>query len=368
MGAILKKTPLYDVHIALGANMINFHGFLMPIQYDSIINEHKNVRNKAGIFDVSHMGEIVIEGKGAGKLVQWIVANDIDPLPDHGILYTPLCSNVGGIYDDALVYKYNSEKYMFVVNCSNIKKDFRWIKKFETYDTDIKDLSGQLALLAVQGPNSEKIIQKVFGKKCAALSRFQFKEITRKKMRLTVSRTGYTGEDGFEIITDKSYCMDLWKILLENGRDEGLRPTGLGARDTLRLEAGLLLYGSDINETTTPFEANIDWTVKLDKWDFVGKDSLSSQKEHGLKKKLIAFKMLDKSIPRAKNGVTGNGHIIGKVTSGTFSPTLGIGIGLGYVDINYTQINSWVEITIRRAKHPAVIVNTPFVPEPKKGP
>ncbi len=361
-----KKTPLYDVHVALGARIVDYHNFLMPLQYDGIISEHKNVRDNAGLFDISHMGEIVIEGKGATELVQRVITNDVSNLPDYKAAYTPICDDEGGIIDDIIVYKYNPEKYMLIVNCANINKDYKWINKFKADNTAINNLSDQIALLAVQGPKSEDIIRLVCGEECAALSRFQFAEVTKDKMRLTVSRTGYTGEDGFEIFADQSHCVDLWNILLEKGKDMGLKPAGLGARDTLRLEAGYRLYGNDIDDYITPLEANIDWTVKFNKADFIGKDSLLRLKKYGLKRMFVAFKMLDKGIPRTGNEITHNNNVIGKVTSGTFSPTLETGIGFGYVLKRFAEDKSQVNIKIRDKEYPADIVNTPFITKNKE--
>lgn len=357
----IKKTPLYDVHIVFGAKIIDFYHYKMPLQYDSIISEHKSVRNNAGIFDISHMGEIGIDGKGATELVQKIITNDVSNLPDYKAVYSPICDEEGGTMDDIVVYKYNPEKYMFVVNCATTKRDFKWINKFKAENTNINNLSDQISLLAVQGPKSEEIIRLVFGEKCASLSRFQFIEVTENDMKPTVSRTGYTGEDGFEIFVDKSHCVDLWNILLENGKGMGLKPAGLGARDTLRLEAGYLLFGYEIDDFTTPMEAGIGWTVKFDKPDFIGKDALLRSKKFGSKRKLIAFKMINKGIPRTDNEIIYHNNVIGKVTSGTFSPTLGIGIGLGYVLKHIAEHKHPLSIRIRDKDYPAEIVNTPFI-------
>ena len=357
----IKKTPLYDAHIELGAKIVDYYSFKMPLQYDSIISEHKNVRNGAGIFDISHMGEILIDGKGATGFVQKIITNDVGNLPDGKAVYSPICDEEGGTIDDVIVYKYNSERYMLVVNCGTTKRDLKWINEFKTDDTNINDLSDKLSLLAVQGPKSEEIIRLVFGEKCTSLSRFQFIDVTENEMKLTVSRTGYTGEDGFEIFVSNSNCVKLWNILLEKGKDIGLKPTGLGARDTLRLEAGYLLYGNEIDDFTTPMEAGIGWTVKFDKRDFLSKDSLLRQNKYGLKRKLIAFKMLDKGIPRTDNEIVHCDNVIGKVTSGTFSPTLEIGIGFGYVLNRIAEQKSEISVRIRDKDFPAEIVSTPFV-------
>ncbi len=356
-----KKTPLYDVHVDLGAKIEDLHSFLMTIQYDSILREHNSVRNNAGIFDISHMGELFIEGKRATDLVQKIITNDVSNLPDYKAVYSPICDEEGGTLDDVIVYKYNTEKYLLVVNCANIIRIDKWINRFKTDETIINNKSDQMSLLAVQGPKSEEIIRAAIGDESASLKRFQFNEITENKMELTVSRTGYTGEDGFEIFVNNAHCIDLWKSLLEHGKGAGLKPAGLGARNTLRLEAGYLLYGYDIDDFTTPLEAGIGWAVKFEKTDFVGKNSLLRLRKYGLKRKLIAFKMLDKGIPGTDNDITYQNNVIGKVTSGAFSPTLKIGIGIGYVLKHVAEHKRQINIKIRDNELPARIVSTPFV-------
>ncbi|GAX59928.1 aminomethyltransferase [Candidatus Scalindua japonica] len=361
MENLLKKTQLYDVHVDLGAKIVDYYNFKMPLQYDSIISEHKCVRSNAGLFDISHMGEFVIDGKGATDFVQKIITNDVKHLQDCTAVYSPICDEEGGTIDDIIVYKYTSEKYMFVVNCSTTKRDLKWINKHKTEDINIYNKSDQISLLALQGPRSEEIMRLIFGDKCASLSRFQFIEINEHEMKPTISRTGYTGEDGFEIFVDNSHCIKLWDLLLEKGKKMGLKPAGLGARDTLRLEAGYLLFGHEIDDFTTPFEAGIGWTVKFDKPEFIGKEPLLRSKKYGSKRKLIAFKMLDKGIPRTDNEIVLNGNVIGKVTSGTFSPSLQIGIGRGYVLKHIAEHKSQISIRIRDKDFPAKIVSTPFV-------
>ena len=354
----IKKTPLYDEHVDLGAKIVDYYSFKMPLQYDSIISEHKSVRNDAGLFDISHMGEIVIEGKEATEFVQKVITNDVSNLPDYKAVYSPICDEEGGTIDDIIVYKYNSEKYMFVINCATTKRDLKWLIKHKTEDININNVSDQLSLLAVQGPKSAEIMQLVFGEKCTSLSRFQFTELTENEMKPTISRTGYTGEDGFEIFVDKSHCVELWNILLKKGKEMGLKPAGLGARDTLRLEAGYLLFGNEIDDFTTPIEAGIGWTVKFNKPDFIGKDALKRSIKNGSKRKLIAFKMIDKGIPRTNNDIVYRDNVVGKVASGTFSPTLEIGIGTGYVLTHIAEHKSKISIRIRDTDFPAKIVNT----------
>ena len=362
----IKKTPLYDEHVDLGAKIVDYYSFKMPLQYDSIISEHKSVRNDAGLFDISHMGEIVIEGKEATGFVQKVITNDVSNLPDYKAVYSAVCDEEGGTIDDIIVYKYNSEKYMFVVNCATTKRDLKWINKHKPENININNVSDQLSLLAVQGPKSAEIMQLVFGEKCTSLSRFQFTELTENEMKPTISRTGYTGEDGFEIFVGNSQCVELWNLLLEKGKDIGLEPAGLGARDTLRLEAGYLLFGNEIDDFTTPIEAGIGWTVKFDKKDFLSKDTLLRQNKNGINRKLIAFKMLDKGIPRTDSEIVHNNNVIGKVTSGTFSPTLEIGIGFGYVLNRIAEEKSEISIRIRDKDFPAEIVSTPFVTQGEK--
>ncbi len=287
-------------------------------------------------------------------------------ISEYKAVYSPICDEEGGTIDDIIVYKYNPDKYMLVVNCATTKRDIKWINKFKTENVNINNVTDQLSLLAVQGPKSEEIIRLVFDEKCASLSRFQFSEVTENEMKPTVSRTGYTGEDGFEIFVDNSHCVELWNILLEKGKDMGMKPAGLGARDTLRLEAGYLLYGNEIDDFTTPFEAGIGWTVKFDKPDFIGKESLLRAIKSGSKRQLIAFKMLDKGIPRTDNDIVYNSNVIGKVTSGTFSPTLEIGIGLGYVLKHIAEHKKHINIKIRERDFPAKIVQTPFTIEDRE--
>ena len=354
----IKKTPLYDEHVDLGAKIVDYYSFKMPLQYDSIISEHKSVRNDAGLFDISHMGEIVIEGKEATEFVQKIITNDVSNLPDYKAVYSAVCDEEGGTIDDIIVYKYNSEKYMFVVNCATTKRDLKWINKHKPENINITNVSDQVSLLAIQGPKSAEIMQLVFGEKCTSLSRFQFTELTENEMKPTISRTGYTGEDGFEIFVDSSHCVELWNILLKKGKELGLKPAGLGARDTLRLEAGYLLFGNEIDDFTTPIEAGIGWTVKFNKPDFIGKDALKRSIKNGSKRKLIAFKMIDKGIPRTNNDIVYRDNVVGKVASGTFSPTLEIGIGTGYVLTHIAEHKSKISIRIRDTDFPAKIVNT----------
>lgn len=380
------KTPLYDAHVCLGARMVGFHGFLMPVQYTGIIEEHICVRNNAGIFDLSHMGEIEVIGKGALPYLQKLVTNDVGRLTDGGGLYTPICNEHGGIIDDAIVYRLGREKFFLVVNCANIKKDLEWMlkirhllggKKHAIHDVEIVDKSNETALIAIQGPLSDAIVGRGVLQYAPArqLKRFHIREFKIKDTSVLISRTGYTGEDGFEVFLHPEYAEKIWDLLLSVGQKQGLKPVGLGARDTLRLEACLLLYGNDIDETVSPLEARIGWTIKFDKGDFIGREALLTQSRGGvapplLKKKLIGFEMIDRGIPRTGNPIiTPNSELatpnyIGKVTSGTYSPSTKKNIGIGYVEADYSTIGTSIGIKIRDNVYRAVVVKTPFYKSP----
>ncbi|HLG30786.1 MAG TPA: glycine cleavage system aminomethyltransferase GcvT, partial [Candidatus Brocadiales bacterium] len=297
----MKKTPLYDAHVRLGARMVDFHGFLMPLQYTGIIEEHICVRNSAGIFDLSHMGEIEVSGKGALDYLQKLVTNDVGRLVDGGALYTPICNEHGGIVDDVIVYRLSSEKFILVINCANTTKDWEWMEKHAGQEVEIANKSNETALIAIQGPFSESILKEVTTNEIAQLKRFNIKESRINDTPCLISRTGYTGEDGFEIFLHPEHAEKIWDLLLSVGQKQGLKPVGLGARDTLRLEACLLLYGNDIDETTSPIEAGIGWTVRFDKGDFIGREVLLTKKINGIKRRLVGFEMLDRGIPRAGN-------------------------------------------------------------------
>ncbi|MGR3309390.1 MAG: glycine cleavage system aminomethyltransferase GcvT [Candidatus Brocadiales bacterium] len=391
------KTPLYDAHVRLGARMVDFNGFLMPIQYTGIIEEHLCVRNNAGIFDLSHMGEIEVGGKGALPYLQKLVTNDLGRLSDGEALYTPICNEHGGIVDDTIIYRLSSEKFLLVTNCANTTKDLEWIKKHAGQGVEINDKSDETALIAIQGPLSESILSEITttsqsppsqggGKEevkhstnddITQLRRFSIKEFKVNNMPVLISRTGYTGEDGFEIFLHPEHAEKAWDLLLTAGRGYGLKPVGLGARDTLRLEACLLLYGNDIDETTSPLEAGIGWTVRFDKGDFIGKETLLTQSSGTarrattkIKRKLIGFEMVDPSkrqpIPRTGFPImTPDSRLptpdsIGKVTSGTYSPSTKKNIGLGYVKVDYSPIGTSIGIKIRDNVYKAVVVKTPF--------
>lgn len=357
----MKKTPLYDVHLKMGAKMTGFEGWILPVQYSSIIQEHQTVRKKAGLFDVSHMGKIMIKGDGSYDLIQALITNNIADMKDYQAVYSPLCYPDGGIVDDILVYKFNSGEYLLVTNASNTEKDLRWImQNAEGKNVLISDVTYKYVQIALQGPGSESILQKLTNKRLDRIKFYHFTLASVQGIEVILSRTGYTGEDGFEIYTESEYAESIWNLLLEYGRDEGLLPAGLGARDTLRLEASLPLYGQEISQHITPLEAGITRFVKFDKDEFIGKDALVRQKEEGISRKLVGFEMMEKGIPRSHYDVFVGGKTAGFVTSGSYSPTLNKTIGLAMVGKEFSKEGEEIDIAIRNRKIKARVVKTPF--------
>jgi len=359
----VKKTALYEEHKSLDAKMIDFGGWQMPVQYSGIIDEHKAVRNKAGIFDVSHMGEILISGKEALDLVQKLITNDASKLTNGDVLYTPMCYQDGGIVDDLLVYRTDVDQFLLVVNASNTTKDLRWVKKnAELFEqAEVEDKSDYYALIALQGPISREIIQPLLEEDISNLKYYTFIETDIEGVRAIVSRTGYTGELGFEVYLKTEDAVKVWNAMLKEGSDKGLKPAGLGARDTLRLEKALCLYGNDIDETTNPLEANLGWTVKFDKEDFNGKEALEKVKEDGVKRTLVGFIMQERGIPRHGYEIKVDGEVVGEVTSGSYSPTLDENIGLAYVDKKLAEEDTELDVCIRKREVKAKIFKTPFI-------
>ncbi len=373
----VKKTPLHEIHVQAGARMVDFHGWEMPVQYAGVVGEHRQVREHAGLFDVSHMGEILVFGSKATEYVNHLVTNDVASAEEGQCVYTPMCNEDGGVIDDLLVYKYNSGHYMLVVNAGNAEKDLEWIKSRvkdvaddvgkracepddENHEAElcVRDVGENTALIALQGPESEAMLQKLTDYDLSGLNGFRFKEdITLAgDVKALVSRTGYTGEEGFEIYVNDEDAVDAWKAVAE----AGAKPAGLGARDTLRLEAGLMLYGNDLTEYTTPMEAAISWTVKLGKKEFIGKDELLRQHADGVGKKMAGFELLEKGVPRKDYRIELDGDEVGYVTSGTMSPTLGKGIGLGYVKPEYAEAGIIFDVVIRDTAYKARVVEIPF--------
>lgn len=353
----MKTTPLCEEHQKLGAKMIEFGGWLMPVYYTNVIDEHITTRTKAALFDICHMGEIEIRGKDSFRLINWLITNDLKNLPPNKAFYTSMCNEKGGIIDDLFVYCFSKERYMLVVNASTKDKDMVWIKSHSRgFDVDIHDRTGSLAKLDLQGPNSEKILQKMTTSDLSVLKRFHFIESSVSSAKAIISRTGYTAEDGFELYFSADKAVKIWNLLLEAGKPFGLKPAGLGARDTLRIEACYPLYGHEISEEITPYEAAIDFVVKLDK-EFIGKKALESLKPT---RKLAAFEMVDYSIPRSGYEIFKGSSRIGIVTSGTMSPTLKKGIGLGLINIQHINLGNEIHIKIREKLYKAKIVEKPF--------
>lgn len=358
----LKRTPLYKEHIKLGAKMVEFGGWEMPVYYSNVIEEHINVREKAGLFDICHMGEIFIEGKDAFKLVQKLITNDLNKLTDGNAFYSSICSENGGVVDDLFVYRFNKNKFMLVVNASNIGKDFKWVLGHKDFfeDAIVINKSDDMAKLDLQGPMAEGILQRLTGFDLNNLKRFCFVEDEVNGVPAIISRTGYTGEDGFELYFDSSKAIEIWGKLFEAGKDSGLKPIGLGARDTLRIEAGYSLYGHELSEEINPLEAGTGFVVKLDKEDFIGKEALERIKKQGLNRKIVAFEMLERGVPRGGYPIFKDNNQVGYVTSGTMSPTFKKGVGMAFVDIDEAFNENEIHINIREKLYSAKIVKKPI--------
>ena len=359
----LKRTPLYEQHRALGARLVEFSGWEMPVQYSSILAEHEAVRTHAGLFDVSHMGEFKVEGTGALAFLQSLVPNDVARLAVQQALYTQFCKDDGNVIDDLLIYRLAEEQYMLVVNAGNIEKDLAWVKAHGKHlpDVTITDQSDFTALLALQGPEAQAILQSLTGVDLASIRYYHSEAGQVDGISCLISRTGYTGEDGFELYCAPVDVAELWQKLLTTGKPHGLLPAGLGARDTLRLEAALCLYGHELDEQTNPLEASLGWTVKLKKADpFIGRDVLQQVKEHGPQKRLVGIEMLDRGVARGGYALYDNEQPIGIVTSGAPGPTVSKNIALGYVDPAHAIEGSTISVAIRGKHLAARIVPLPF--------
>jgi aminomethyltransferase len=357
-----KKIPLNDLHVKLGGKMVPFGGFIMPVRYSSDIEEHMTVRNGVGVFDVSHMGEFKVEGPHALDLIQRITSNDASKLVDGQAQYTCLPNEQGGIVDDLIVYKIKDNDYFIVVNASNIEKDFNWFSKYNTKGATLKNLSDNMCLFAVQGPKATGVLQKLTKTDLGVIKYYHFAigEFAGVE-NVIMSNTGYTGSGGFEIYVDNASAEKVWNAIFEAGESENIKPIGLGARDTLRLEKGFCLYGNDIDDTTSPLEAGLGWITKFTK-EFTNSANLKKQKETGVEKKLVGFKMIDKGIPRHDYLLKdASGNTIGKVTSGTQSPMLSLGIGLGYVITEFSAPDSEIFVDVRGRALKAVVSKLPFV-------
>lgn len=357
----MKNTALTDKHIALGAKMVPFAGYNMPVQYEGVNAEHETVRNAVGVFDVSHMGEFVLRGPNAEALIQKFASNDVSVLFDGKAQYSCMPNGKGGIVDDLIIYRVNANEFFIVVNASNIEKDWNWISSLNDLGVEMENLSDAYSLLAIQGPKAAEAMQSLTDVNLKDMVYYTFTHGTfAGTENVMISATGYTGSGGFEIYVKNEDVNHVWDKVFEAGADFGIKPIGLAARDTLRLEMGFCLYGNDIDDTTSPLEAGLGWITKFTK-DFTDSDFLKNQKEAGVKRKLVAFEMVDRGIPRHDYPIQdANGNVIGKVTSGTMSPSMKLGIGLGYVTVDNAALESEIFIEIRDKGVKAKVVKLPF--------
>ncbi len=356
----LKKTALYQTHVNHGGKMVEFAGFTLPIQYKGIRDEHRKVRESVGVFDVSHMGEIEITGDNALEMVQRLTVSDVSAFEVGQAHYTAMCYEDGGIVDDLLIYRYQ-DKFLLVVNAANKNKDLEWIIKNKLDGCEVKDTSDQITQIAVQGKKAEETLQQLTEVDLSEIKFYWFKEGLLAGMPMLISRTGYTGEPGFELYFENQYAQPVWDAVFEAGAKFEIEPIGLAARDSLRMEKKMCLYGNDIDQTTNPLEAGLGWITKLDKGDFIGRDVLRKVKEEGLNRRLVAFTLNAPGFPRKGYKIFKDGSEIGNVTSGTVSPILEKGIGLGYVAKGFTKIGTEIEIEIRNKMIKAEIIKPPFV-------
>ena len=355
----MKKTPLYDWHVSNSNNVVPFGGFLLPVYYSSIVEEHLNVRSKAGLFDVSHMGEFIISGPASEKFLQLVTINDVSKLKKGQAHYNVMCDKNGGIIDDVIIYKKNSE-FMMVVNASNVDKNFDWLESLIIDGVVLKNNSADIGLIAIQGPSSRKILQSLIKQDISNLRFYHFIDgIDIIGNETLVSRTGYTGELGHEIYASPESLEAIWASLIEEGSQHGLMPAGLGCRDTLRLEMNYLLYGNDIDQKTNPIEAGLEWITKFDKGDFIGRQSIIQKKDR-MTKRIFCFSMVDRAIPRKGCDILFDDNSIGSVTSGTMSPMVKNGIGIGYIEKSHYKLHARIKIDIRGKLKEAKIIDPPF--------
>ncbi len=358
----IKKTPLFDHYEKYGGKIVDFAGWALPVEFSTLKDEHNAVRNKAGIFDVSHMGEVVVSGEEAEKFLDYLLTNEIGKMQEKQISYNLMCYESGTVVDDLIVYKYTNDHFLLVINAGNIEKDVAWImEKSKLFKVEVEHISNNIAQLAVQGPKAQEVLQKLTDFNLAEIKFFFFEEeINVAGVKCIVSRSGYTGEDGFELYMNKDFVVSLWEKIIDAGKEEGLIPCGLGARDTLRFESGLPLYGNELSDQITPLEAGLGFFVKLQKDDFIGKEALVKQKEEGLKRKIVGFEMIDKGIPRHEYEVFSNDKKIGFVTTGYMAPTVGRTVGLAMVDAEFSPIGTEILIGVRNKKLKAKVVDKKF--------
>jgi len=354
----IKRTSLFNKHVALGAKIVPFAGFEMPLQYEGVIKEHNAVRTTAGVFDVSHMGEFIVKGKNSEKFLNYVTINDVSKIEVGQAQYSAMCYDDGGIIDDLLIYRYN-DYYMLVVNAANIEKDYNWLNEHLLDDVTLENHSDEISLIALQGPKSREILSKISESEISDLPFYYFLEGKVAGCDVTIARTGYTGELGFEIYGKNEDIPKVWDSLFNIGKPMGLVPAGLAARDTLRLEMKFCLYGNDIDRTTHPFEAGLGWITNVDKGDFIGREAIIDRKAN-MTRRLVCVEMLDKAIPRHNYDIYINDEKIGYFTSGGQSPSLQKGIGLAYINRPYTKSGTEIEVEIRGKRKKAVIVKPPF--------
>lgn len=359
----LQQTALYDIHVGLGAKIVPFAGFEMPVYYKGIVVEHAAVRERVGLFDVSHMGEVLVRGPRALEFVQNITVNDASTLVPGQAQYSAMCLESGGVIDDLLVYKRGENDFLLVINASNIAKDFAWMQEHAFDGVELENVSDSYTLLAVQGPRAVELLQKLTTVDLESIAYYHFVEGELAGEQMIISRTGYTGELGFELYlpSDKSTSEKIWNTIMETGAEFGIEPTGLGARDTLRLEMGYCLYGNDIDDTTNTIEAGLGWITKVNKGEFIGREAIAKVKQEKPTRKLVAFEMNERAIPRQHYAIVVDGNTVGEVTSGTSSPTLGRGIGMGYVASAYATVGTVIGIAVRDKVVPATVVKPPFI-------
>lgn len=358
---MLKRTPLFPIYAEYGARVIDFGGWELPVQFTGIQKEHDAVRGQAGLFDVSHMGEVRVQGPDAFAFVQRVTTNDVSKLLDGQCQYSLLCYPTGGVVDDLLVYKKSEHDYLLVINASNIDKDIAWLQQHLTGQVELTNISEETALLALQGPKAKDILAQLTETPLDTLKTFHFlNEVNVGGVSTLLSRTGYTGEDGFELYVDQKDAITLWRKLLDAGAEHGLIPAGLGARDTLRFEARLPLYGQELTSEISPLEAGLSYFVKLNKGDFIGREALLEQKANGVTRKLVGIEMQERGIPRPHYAVYAEGKRIGEITTGTQSPTYKTNVGLALIDAAYSALDTEVWVEIRGAQVKAAVVATPF--------
>jgi len=358
--SVPQRTPLYECHLQAGGKMVDFAGWHLPVQYSGVMEEHRAVRATAGLFDVSHMGEFKVSGPGAAAFLQQLTPNDVSKLTPGRIHYSGLLTETATYVDDLLIYRLGEEEFLLVVNAANTDKDFAWIEGRLPNDVTLENVSADYGLLALQGPRSEEILTRLTEIDLSEIRYYRFEIAEVEGHHAIVSRTGYTGEDGFELYLSPASAPEVWDRLMQIGGPLGLVPAGLGARDTLRLESAMALYGHEIDDTTTPLDAGLSWVVKLAKGDFLGRDALVAQKENGLERQLVGFEMVGRGIGRQGYDVLAAGEAVGRVTSGSFSPTLEKAIGMAYVPPELAEPGTEIEIQVRKNAVPAVIVSIPF--------